>query len=228
MGHENRRFSCATARISAGATVPAEACAHVRTLFARRPPRFNLYARAKWRKKFISHMIICFLLEREREGDRVLGSKIPRVMNRGSSRFSVQIWKEMAEESEVGRAQEQDGGNPAALICHPRTPYRSPFLLPRSMRQSSGVSAVAFAPLAGTADSSLLSLPLRLLLVLFFLLLVLAHVVDPDDPPQQLGAVQIICPVKWIEFKEKNVFNHVKWIQSCRKHVSCRLAPSVF
>ena len=133
----------------------------------------------------------------------------------------------MAEESEVGRAQEQDGGNPAALICHPRTPYRSPFPLRRPMRPSSGVSAVAFAPLEGTADSSLLSLPLCLLLVLFFLLLVLAHVVDPDDPPQQLGAVQIICPVKWIEFKEKNVFNHVKWIQSCRKHVSCRLAASV-
>lgn len=62
------------------------------------------------------------------------------------------------------------------------------------MRKSARISSVAFPSLEGVANSPLLSLSFRLLLILLFLfLLVVTNVVDPYNPPEQLGAIQIIC-----------------------------------
>ena len=62
------------------------------------------------------------------------------------------------------------------------------------MRESAGSSLVAFASLEGVADTACLPLLLLLFLIFFLLLLplVVAHMVDSHDPPEDLRLVEII------------------------------------
>jgi len=60
------------------------------------------------------------------------------------------------------------------------------------MRISAGSSAIALAFLERVADSTGLSLLLPLLLIFLLLLLVLAHMVNPYDPPKNFSSIQIV------------------------------------
>ena len=60
------------------------------------------------------------------------------------------------------------------------------------MRISAGSSAIALAFLESVAYSTGLPLLLPLLLIFLLLLLVLAHMVNPYDPPKNFSSIQIV------------------------------------
>lgn len=61
------------------------------------------------------------------------------------------------------------------------------------MGELAGIAARALTALKCTANPPLLTLLADGLLILFLSLLVLAHMVHPNSPPQNLRSVQIIC-----------------------------------
>lgn len=64
------------------------------------------------------------------------------------------------------------------------------------MRISAGSSPVALAFLESVADSTGLPLLLLLLLIFLLLLLVLAHMVNPYDPPKNFSSIQIVFAMR--------------------------------